>query len=88
MASNLAFGLGAALIMLLVILTVIPFLKSMMHPFLSDSMNNIIEQFDVGKACRQGGPDGIPCPEGFFCNRGIDASGHSKVDGTCSPIYA
>ena len=88
MPNNLAFGLGAALLILLVVLTVIPYMKSMLRPFLSEPFYNVIERFDSGQACRDGGPDGVPCPEGSFCSRGIDEAGHLKRDGTCSPIYA
>lgn len=97
MANNLAFGLGAALIYLLIILTMIPFIKDMFKsyfpntPYIENFLAVEEEEeegfFGGGQACREGGPDGIPCPEGSFCSQGVNASGHRTRDGTCSPIY-
>ena len=85
MANQVAFGLGAALIFLLIILSMAPFVKSMFGSYLPN--RPYTEGFSAGQSCREGGPDGVPCPEGFFCSRGIDEAGHLKRDGTCSPIY-
>ena len=87
MANQLAFGLGAALIYLLIILSMVPFVTSMLGAYLPNRA--YVEGFFAGgQSCRVGGPDGVPCPEGSFCSQGIDSSGHSNRDGKCVSIYA
>jgi hypothetical protein len=85
MASHAAFGFGAALIVLLIILTMIPFVKSMFGNYIPNTPQ--LEGFQAGQACSVGGAGGDPCPEGFFCNRAVDASGHRSYNGSCTPIY-
>ena len=89
MASHAAFGLGAALILLLIILTMIPFVKGMFGSYIPNTPQ--LEGFEVagaGQACSTGGgTGGTPCPEGFFCDRAVDASGHRTTSGSCVPIF-
>jgi hypothetical protein len=86
MANQVAFGLGAAFIFLLIILSMAPFVRSMFSSYLPNRAY-VEGFFAAGQSCREGGPDGIPCPEGYFCNQGINASGHRTRDGSCTPTY-
>jgi hypothetical protein len=87
MANQVAFGLGAALVFLLIILSMTPFVKNMFGEYLPNRPYATEGFFGAGQSCREGGPDGVPCPEGFFCNQSIDASGHRTRNGSCQPIY-
>ena len=87
MASHAAFGFGAALIVLLIILTMIPFVKSYFGSYIPNTPQLDGFTSGGGQACSVGGAGGDPCPEGFFCDRGVDASGHRTYNGTCTPIY-
>ena len=87
MANQAAFGFGAALIMLLIILTMIPFVTSMLGSYIPNTPQLDGFTSGGGQACSVGGVGGDPCPEGFFCDRGVDASGHRTYNGSCTPIF-